>query len=515
MRSRLAITAAVLIAIVIAGGVVLRYGPTLVEQYQKAVAQHPAWGDVYLAIAGAVAIAFLVLSLGTIWVLWSNTRRKMIQRVRQARAPSEMSRGEQEREIAERFAEVGVLAGDASVAAESREPVRQATARLEAKQQAQTLELVAFGTVSSGKSSLLNALAGSDLFRTDPKGGTTIQRNEIPWPGVDRVFLVDTPGLAEIGGDQRETLARQAARDADLVLFVVDGPLKDFEHRLLAQLGDMEKRILVCVNKQDWFRTEERRLLTDQIAAQVKQFVPREDVILISAQPAVRPRVRVLADGSEVEETVAAPADISPLAERMMQIVEQDGRDLLLANLLMRSRGLVAEAKRQVQTSLDRKANEVVDRAMWQAGGAAALSPFPMLDVAAGLAVSSKMVFDLARVYRQPIDLEAAGRLVGELGKNLLAILGASVATPAIGTAVASALKTVPGVGTLAGGALQGVVQALVTRWIGRVFIEYFRNEMAEPELGWAAVARAKWNEVTRPAELAKIAQSVLRGNSK
>ena len=24
---------------------------------------------------------------------------------------------------------------------------------------------------------------------------TTLQRNEIPWPGIDRVLLVDTPGL--------------------------------------------------------------------------------------------------------------------------------------------------------------------------------------------------------------------------------------------------------------------------------------------------------------------------------
>ena len=80
------------------------------------------------------------------------------------------------------------------------------------------------------------------------------------------------------------------------------------------------------------------------------------------------------------------------------------------------------------------------------------------------------MVVDLAHVYRQDIDIDAAVKLLGELGKNLLAILGVSAATPAVASVVASLLKSVPGAGTIAGGLLQGIVQALITRWIGAVF---------------------------------------------
>jgi hypothetical protein len=68
-------------------------------------------------------------------------------------------------------------------------------------------------------------------------------------------------------------------------------------------------------------------------------------------------------------------------------------------------------------------------------------------------------------------------------------------------------LKTVPGVGTVAGGVLQGVVQALVTRWIGAVFITYFRHEMREPEGGMAALARREWQRLTSTAELRKLVQ--------
>ena len=60
---------------------------------------------------------------------------------------------------------------------------------LEEKNREKKLEIVAFGSISSGKSSVLNLLAGRDAFRTDAKGGTTMSRNEIPWPGQDKVFL--------------------------------------------------------------------------------------------------------------------------------------------------------------------------------------------------------------------------------------------------------------------------------------------------------------------------------------
>ncbi len=145
------------------------------------------------------------------------------------------------------------------------------------------------------------------------------------------------------------------------------------------------------------------------------------------------------------------------------------------------------------KATLDRRAQQIVDRTMWQSGAAAALSPLPLVDLAASLALSTKMVVELGKVYRQPMDLDAASRLISQLGKHLLSVLGTSLATPVLGTAVATMLKTVPGVGTLAGGVLQGLVQALVTRWIGQVFIVYFRAEMQEPPQGWAGLAREQW----------------------
>ena len=72
----------------------------------------------------------------------------------------------------------------------------------------------------------------------------------------------------------------------------------------------------------------------------------------------------------------------------------------------------------------------------------------------------------------------------------------------------ASLIKTVPFAGTIAGGVLQGAVQALITKWIGAVFIEYFRNEMQAPEGGLSGLARRKWGAVTTVDELRRLVQT-------
>ena len=497
-----------LIALAALGVVLVWIPPQIVAQYEQVKNWDKPWVYGYFGIIGTGAAILLGVVGYFFYSLWSATRKKKEQRERQAKNPSELSSSEKQKEVAENLAATEDLRQDAAISDDVKRELTQLKSRVEEKQESQRLEIVAFGTVSSGKSSLLNALAGRDAFQTDPRGGTTIQRQEIPWPGSDKVSLVDTPGLGEVDGAEHVAIAADSARDADIVLMVVDGPLRESEFRLLSRLGEMEKRVIVCLNKADWYEPEDQAKLLGQIAVQVQEFVSREGLVAVRSQAVTRQRTRVLAGGEEIEETVTEPADIAPLAKRMLEVVRRDGRDLLLANLLLRSRGLVEESRRRVQEALDKRAWEIVDRYTWGAGAAAAISPLPVIDLIAGSAITTKMVVDLAKVYRQPIDINSAITLLAQLGKNLVAILGVNLAAPAIVTAVASLLKgTLPIAGQIAGGALQGIVQALVTRWIGGVFVEYFKTEMQLPSEGLSNLARREWQKLTSPAELLKFVQ--------
>lgn len=493
------------LAIAAVGYVLFSIGPTTLEQYNNLAGRNSALAYAYLAM---VTTGGLMLAGVVIWGLakiWQNTRSNRQADDRRGRSPSELTEAQRKAELAENLASGRDFAAAIKSAPQLKAEIEKLAADLEAKRESRTIEVVAFGTISSGKSSLLNALAGREVFQSNVVGGTTTSRSAVPWPGNDDVRLVDTPGLAEVEGQSRAAAAAEDAENADLVLFVVDGPLKSYEEELLKLLGSMEKRIVLCLNKEDWYDRHQQADLLDQLREQSSGAVQASDVVAVRSRPVVRERVRVTADGDEETVEVTDPPDITPLADRLVEIVRKEGGDLLLANLLMQSRGLIDDAKEKVLTALDEEADRVIDRYMWAAGGVTAINPFPILDIAGGSAVTVKMVLDLAAVYKQKIDADTVMELLGQLGKNLIAILGASAAAPAIVSAIGSTLKLAPGVGTLTGGLLQGTVQALMTRWIGRVFCRYYRNQMQPPDGGLAELAKQEWNLLTSAEEIRKL----------
>lgn len=494
-----------IVALAALGYLLVTVPPMVVGQY-RAASELGAWvGYAYLVFVLAGATILLGLFSWGVWRVYGASLARRLTEQRRAKNPSELSHGERSAELGENLAAGREYASGADTTPVLRAEIERAIAELEAKREARQIEIVAFGTISSGKSSLLNALAGREVFVTDVVGGTTVSEQRVPWPDSDSVSLVDTPGLAEVAGEGRAAAAAEAAKDADLVLFVVDGPIKAYEHELLQRLATMEKRIVVCLNKEDWYDQRQREELLEQLREQTTGCAQRDDVVTVRSRPTMRPIMRVSPDGVEQRGEKEVAPDISPLAERLTQIVRHEGGDLLLANLLMQSRGLVDEAKERVLAALDQEADRVIDRYMWAAGGVAAANPIPLLDLAGGSAVTVKMVLDLAGVYKQRIDADAVVELLAQLGKNLIAMLGVSAASPALGSAVASLLKTVPGVGWIAGGLLQGLVQALMTRWIGRVFRAYYRRGMAPPPGGLAEIARDEWALVTSAEELRKL----------
>ena len=112
------------------------------------------------------------------------------------------------------------------------------------------------GKPNVGKSSLLNALAGFErVIVTEIAGTTRDTVEETVMLGSTRLRLIDTAGIRETE-DKIEAMgverSRQAAEDADLVLFVCDGsqPLTEEDHQVINVCLDHENAIAL-INKAD------------------------------------------------------------------------------------------------------------------------------------------------------------------------------------------------------------------------------------------------------------------------
>jgi uncharacterized protein len=335
---------ALLALLALAGYLLVTLPPLAVGRWRDLALEHPTFSRVYLGLVAAGGLLLLFVWALLMWAVTSRLRAR--RRAKRLPLPSELSPAQQERELRKR------LDAAAKAAETGGKQLREQVEDLEHKIKTRRLEIAAFGAISSGKSSLLNALLGEDRFATDPRGGTTLGAAEVPlkMEGQEqgRLILRDTPGLGEVLGDRRAAAAAEHAKGADLVLFVVSSALRDFEFEALKALRAMEKRVLICLNKEDWYTPEDFDTVLRQLREQLQSLpMPLDpaDVIPVRARPSIQRRIRILPDGAEHEDVMEQPPDISVLEKRLREIVQRDGRDLLLANLLLRSRALAQAAK--------------------------------------------------------------------------------------------------------------------------------------------------------------------------
>lgn len=96
------------------------------------------------------------------------------------------------------------------------------------------------------------------------------------------------------------------------------------------------------------------------------------------------------------------------------------------------------------------------------------LLPVPLLDLGLVTAVQMKMLHSLANTYDVPFK--------DELGRSAIAALVGGTAALSVARVVSSAVKAIPGVGSLVGAASMPVVNGGTTYAIGKMFVQHFES---------------------------------------
>ena len=146
------------------------------------------------------------------------------------------------------------MLGDTSIPSAVRQELDAEFSEMETiseKLQHSEIHIAAFGRVGTGKSSLLNALLGREVFSISALHGETQTQQRKTWDMADseHVVLIDTPGIDELDGEARESLARSVARIADIVLMVCESDLTETEIKAARNLAARKQPIMLVLNK--------------------------------------------------------------------------------------------------------------------------------------------------------------------------------------------------------------------------------------------------------------------------
>ncbi|CRY91326.1 small GTP-binding domain protein [Synechococcus sp. WH 8103] len=279
------------------------------------------------------------------------------------------------------------------------------------------LRLAVFGRVGVGKSSLINALVGQRLLETDVAHGSTRRQQAVTWPlkldGLQRVELIDTPGIDEIDAAGRTRLATRVAMGVDLVLLVIDSDLTRCDRDALETLQASGKPVRLVLNRSDRWPEEQLPELLDSIRSRLPSDLPLTAVAAAPRQP------RLDADGRV--RSSAAPARVSPLKDQLVEQFQREG-ELLLALQSLRQADRFQQERQHLRLRQHRRtAQGLIGRYAATKATAVAVNPLMGLDLAGGLAFDTGLVLQLCQLYGLPLTPSATRQLLQQLsGQNAL-----------------------------------------------------------------------------------------------
>jgi small GTP-binding protein len=345
------------------------------------------------------------------------------------------------------------------------------------------MHIAVFGRVSVGKSALGNALLKREAFATGVLHGTTRTRDAQRWQEVagQGLHLIDTPGINELSGEERERLAFDVAGISDLVIFVVDGDMTQSEIAALATLAKTQRPLLLALNKADRYTEDECERLLARLREHAAGLVRPEDVIACAAHPADRRVIQVGADGRERETRLAQAPDVEALAARLTTIAEREGKTLAALNAGLFAGGLSDRVAQRVAAARRELADRVIRNYCLAKGIAVALNPVPVADLLAAASLDVALVIHLGKVYGLPLTRSEAGTLIATICAQLVALMGAIWGVHL----VSSALKGVSaGLTTVVTAGAQGALAWYATEIVGRAAERYLLQGKSWGEQG-------------------------------
>ena len=357
----------------------------------------------------------------------------------------------------------------------------------------------------SGKTRLLQHFTGA----AGPPGQSQASSTSVLW----REGYPQGESLVEAtSADPLTPPSPPLLEETDLVLWVTDG---DITASALAQLRQhviAGRGVILAFNKTDHYSPADRHRVITQLRRQGETLPGPVAVVAVAADPRPITVRRHQGDGRIEASQEAVPPQMTELDTALAEVLTQ-APTLVAATTLRQAEALRQRIQQDLNQVRRQRAMPLIDQLQWVAAAAAFANPIPSLDVLATLAINGQLIMDLGQLYGFNLSLEeaktAATTLAGLTVKLGLVELSTQVLTGVLKGHFAT---------YLAGGMVQGLSAAYLTRMAGLSLIDYFEQAALagtpSQALSWEAIAQRLATVIQQNRQIALLQNLVKQGIS-
>lgn len=261
---------------------------------------------------------------------------------------------------------------------------------------------------------------------------------------------------------------KKISLNADLILMMIHGDITESEKQILAKISHNQK-VFLLFNDVDYPLGEEKSLIFESIKNQVSGIIDSSLILKISTIPQ-KVKVKKYVDEINYQEwEEISPGDYQNLLTMIDITLEKEKDTLILATAYRHAIELETEIKTELNNCRKEKALPLIEKYQMIAATATFANPVSSLDLLATAAINTQMIVDLSGIYQHPLSLNQAKEVSIELAKVMVKLGIVEISSQAIAGILKSNAITF-----VAGGIIQGVSAAYLTRLCGLSLIAYY-----------------------------------------
>lgn len=255
----------------------------------------------------------------------------------------------------------------------------------------------------------------------------------------------------------------------DLLIIIVSEDLTQSQKNIISDCHKEGQKVLIVFDDINYSLPEDKKLIFDTIKQALDSLIEEKYIISISSKKQTIKVRKYDSESNYQEWQESTEINQDNLVNTLHFLCNNEIEKLTLLTTYRNAIALEKDVRKELNIIRRNKSLTVAEKYQIVAATATFANPVSSLDLLATAAINAQMIVDLSKIYQHPLSLNQAQQISLTLAKVMLKLGIVEISTQTVTAILKTNMITF-----VAGGLIQGVSAAYLTRLCAISLIEYY-----------------------------------------